>query len=68
MKQKLVRLLFKIGCHKLAHSISPSLYYQCVGERFAQQCTEAMNAMTAFMVAASVALPQKEVFENDSME
>lgn len=60
MKQKLVRLLFKIGCNKLAHRISPSLYYQCVGERFAQQCTEAMNSMAAFMIAASAVLPQKE--------
>ena len=65
MKQKLVRLLFKIGWHKLAHRISPSLYYQCVGERFAKQCTEAMNSMAAFMVAASAAIPRKEEAENE---
>lgn len=59
MKRRLVRFLFEIGCHKLAHRISPSLYYQCVGERFAKQCTEAMNSMVAFMVAASAALPRK---------
>lgn len=65
MKRKLVRLLFKIGCHKLAHRISPSLYYQCVGERFAKQCTEAMNSMAAFKVAASAALHLKEESENE---
>lgn len=66
MKRKLVRLLFKIGCHKLAHCISPSLYYQCVGERFAQQCTEAMNSMAAFMTAASAALPRKEEVNDEN--
>lgn len=65
MKRRLVRFLFKIGCHKLAHRISPSLYYQCVGERFAKQCTEAMNSMVAFMVAASATLPRKEELENE---
>lgn len=65
MKRRLVRFLFEIGCHKLAHRISPSLYYQCVGERFAKQCTEAMNSMVAFMMAASAALPRKEELENE---
>lgn len=66
MERKLVRFLFKIGCSKLAHRISPSLYYQCVGERFARQCTEAMNSMAAFMVAASAALPRKEEANNEN--
>ena len=65
MKRRLVRFLFKIGCHKLAHRISPSLYYQCVGERLAKQCTEAMNSMVAFMAAARAALPRKEELENE---
>lgn len=65
MKRRLVRFLFEIGCHKLAHRVSPSLYYQCVGERFAKQCTEAMNSTAAFMVAASAALPRKEELENE---
>ena len=65
MKRRLVRFLFEIGCHKLAHRISPSIYYQCVGERFAKQCTEAMNSMAAFMLAASAALPRKEELENE---
>lgn len=60
MKYKLVRFLYKIGCHKLALRISPSLYYQCVGERFAKRCTEAMNSMVAFLAAASAAIPRKE--------
>lgn len=65
MKRKLVRFLYKIGCHKLANSIGPSLYYQCVGERFAQRCMEAMNAMAAFKVAANAALSKTEVKENE---
>ena len=65
MKRRLVRFLFKIGCHKLAHCVSPSLYYHCVGERFVKQCTEAMNSMAAFMVAASAAPPRKEELENE---
>lgn len=64
MKRRLVRFLFEIGCHKLAHRISPSLYYQCVGERFVKQCTEAMNSIAAFM-AASAALPRKEELKNE---
>lgn len=60
MKRRLVRFLFEIGCHKLAHRVSRSLYYQCVGERLAKQCTEAMNSMVAFNVAASECLPRKE--------
>lgn len=65
MKRRLVRFLFEIGCHKLAHRISPSIYYHCVGERFAKQCTGAMNSMVAFMLAASAALPRKEELENE---
>lgn len=60
MKYRLVRFLYKIGCHKLAYRISPSLYYRCVGEQFAKRCTEAMNSMAAFLAAASAAIPRKE--------
>lgn len=60
MKYRLVRFLYKIGCHKLALRISPSLYYRCVGERFTKRCTEAMNSMAAFLAAASAAIPRKE--------
>ena len=65
MKRRLVRFLFKIGCHKLARRISRSIYYQCVGERLAKQCTEAMDSMAAFMVAVSECLPRKEELENE---
>ena len=61
MKQKLVRLLFKIKCNKLAYRISPSLYGQCVGERFAQCVIEGINSMTNFMSAARAAIPKEEV-------
>lgn len=65
MKRRLVRFLFKIGCHKLAYRISPSLYYHCVGERFVKQCTEAMNSMAAFLAAASEAFPRKEELKDE---
>lgn len=65
MKYRLVRFLYKIGCYKLALRISPSLYYRCVGERFAKRCTEAMNSMAAFLTAASAAIPRKEELTNE---
>lgn len=65
MKYRLVRFLFKIGCHKLARRINPSLYYRCVGEQFAKRCTEAANSIAAFLSAASVAFPRKEELKNE---
>ena len=65
MKYRLVRFLYKNGCHKLAHRISPSLYYRCVGEQFAKTCTEAANSMVAFLAAASAAFPRKEELKNE---
>lgn len=65
MKYRLVRFLYKIGCHKLAYRISPSLYYRCVGEQFAKRCTEAANSLVAFLAAASSAFPRKEELKNE---
>ena len=56
MKRRLVRFLFEIGCHKLAHRISPSLYDQCVRERFVKECMEATDAIATYVAAQ----PQKE--------
>lgn len=68
MKKRFVRLCFKLGWHRLAYTISPSIYYQFVTENFIKQFSEAHRAMAAFMSAVSAAPPSSQEVTDDGTD